>query len=141
LSRREISNQEKQLRLSMSDSGAIVLCRIEDIPDGGARGFALPGKRRSVFGVRRGPQAYVYLNWCPHAGAELEFAKDRFLSADGERIVCFAHGAHFAVETGACVAGPCAGQSLKPLLTRIVDGSVLVICATDDQLNTTSIEG
>ena len=83
----------------MSDSGAFVLCRIEDIPDGGARGFALPGKRRGVFAVRRGQQAYVYLNWCPHAGAELEYAKDRFLSADGERIVCFAHGAHFAVET------------------------------------------
>jgi nitrite reductase/ring-hydroxylating ferredoxin subunit len=95
----------------MSESDAFVLCRIEDIPDGGARGFALPGKRRGVFAVRRGRQAYVYLNWCPHAGAELEYAEDRFLSADGERIVCFAHGAHFAIETGACVGPLCGSES------------------------------
>ena len=123
----------------MSDSGAFVLYRIEDIPDGGARGFALPGKRRGVFAVRRGQQAYVYLNWCPHAGAELGYAKDRFLSADGERIVCFAHGAHFAVETGACVAGPCAGQNLRRLPTRIIGGSVFV--STDHELTATSIKG
>jgi nitrite reductase/ring-hydroxylating ferredoxin subunit len=123
----------------MSDSDAFVLCRIEDIPDGGARGFALPGKRRGVFAIRRGQQAYVYLNWCPHAGAELEYAKDRFLSADGERIVCFAHGAHFAVETGACVAGPCAGQRLRRLPTRIIDGSVFV--SADHELTATSIKG
>ena len=123
----------------MSDSDAFVLCHIGDIPDGGARGFALPGKRRGVFAVRRGQQAYVYLNWCPHAGAELEYAKDRFLSADGERIVCFAHGAHFAVETGACVAGPCAGQSLRRLPTRIIDGSVFI--SADHELTATSIKG
>jgi nitrite reductase/ring-hydroxylating ferredoxin subunit len=125
----------------MSDAGTFVLCRIEDIPDGGARGFALPGKRRGVFAVRRGQQAYVYLNWCPHAGAELEYAKDRFLSADRERIVCFAHGAHFAIETGACVAGPCMGQKLKQLPTRIVDGSVLVSSSAEHELNASNIEG
>ena len=123
----------------MSDSSAFLLCHIEDIPDGRARGFALPGKRRGVFAVRRGQQAYVYLNWCPHAGAELEYAKDRFLSADGERIVCFAHGAHFEVETGACVAGPCAGQSLRRLPTRIIEGSVLI--SADHGLTATSIKG
>jgi nitrite reductase/ring-hydroxylating ferredoxin subunit len=123
----------------MSDTEAFELCRIEEIPDGGARGFALPGKRRGVFAVRRGQQAYVYLNWCPHAGAELEYAKDRFLSADGERIVCFAHGAHFAVETGACVAGPCAGQSLRRLPTRIIEGSVFV--SADHELTATNIKG
>jgi nitrite reductase/ring-hydroxylating ferredoxin subunit len=33
--------------------------------------------------------------------------------ADGQRIICFAHNAQFAVETGNCIGGPCAGQALK----------------------------
>jgi nitrite reductase/ring-hydroxylating ferredoxin subunit len=125
----------------MSEYDALVLCRLEDIPDGAARGFALPGKRRGVFAVRRGDHAYVYLNRCPHAGTELEYAQDRFLSADGERIVCFAHGAHFTIETGACIAGPCAGHGLKRLQTRIVDGSVLIIPGEDHELTAASIRG
>jgi nitrite reductase/ring-hydroxylating ferredoxin subunit len=108
----------------------VALCRLDEIPDGGARGFAstLPGQR-GVFAVRRGARVHVYINWCPHAGAELEYAKDRFLSADGQRIICFAHGAHFAVETGACVGGPCAGLELQAVPTRVVEDVVLVAAA------------
>jgi nitrite reductase/ring-hydroxylating ferredoxin subunit len=103
------------------------LCRIDEIPDGEARGFAPPDKSyRSLFAVRRGPRAFVYVNTCPHAGAELEYAQDRFLSADGERIICFAHNAQFAVESGTCVGGPCAGQALQSVPVDIVNGLVMI---------------
>lgn len=108
-------------------SGQRPLCRIDDIPDGQARGFDSPDHdHRSIFAVRRGLRAFVYVNECPHAGAELEYAQDRFLSADGERIICFAHSAHFAVETGHCVGGPCTGQALQAVPATIVDGVVFI---------------
>src|SRR5262245_45569222 len=104
-----------------------LLCRLEDIADGKARGFMSTSEElRSVFAIRRGEKAFVYVNECPHAGAELEFAQDRFLSADGERIICFAHNAQFAVETGTCVAGPCAGQVLQAVPVDIVNGEVMI---------------
>jgi nitrite reductase/ring-hydroxylating ferredoxin subunit len=104
-----------------------VLCRIEDIPDGEARGFMpIDSGHRGVFAIRRGHRAFVYVNACPHASAELEYAQDRFLSADGLRIICFAHNAQFDVETGNCVSGPCAGQALEAVAVNIVDGAVMI---------------
>ena len=109
------------------DNQQRVLCRIEDIPDGEARGFVpVDTGHRSVFAVRRGDRAFVYVNRCPHAGAELEYAQDRFLSADRLRIICFAHNAQFDVETGHCVAGPCVGQALEAVTARIVEGVIIV---------------
>jgi naringenin degradation protein FdeD len=103
------------------------LCRIDDIPDGQARGFAPADKSlRSLFAVRRGRHAFVYVNECPHAGAELEYAQDRFLSADGLRIICFAHNAQFAVESGNCIGGPCTGQALRAVSVNIVNGLVMI---------------
>ena len=110
-----------------TDTRQRALCRFDDIPDGHARGFEPNDKAyRSLFAVRRGPLAIVYVNQCPHAGAELEYAQDRFLSADGQRIICFAHNAQFAVETGQCVGGPCTGQSLQSVPASIVNGMVMV---------------
>ena len=110
-----------------TEPGQRPLCRITDIPDGHARGF-LPEDRahRSLFAVRRGERALVYVNKCPHAGAELEYAQDRFLSADRQRIICFAHNAQFDVETGHCVGGPCTGQSLHAIPAKVVNGTVMV---------------
>ena len=103
------------------------LCHIEEIPDGRARGFAsLDKSHRSLFAVRRGQIAFVYVNECPHAGAELEYAQDRFLSADGERIICFAHNAQFAVESGTCTGGPCTGQALAAVPVKIENGILMI---------------
>jgi nitrite reductase/ring-hydroxylating ferredoxin subunit len=104
-----------------------LLCRIEDIPDGEARGFApTDSGHRSLFAVRRGQRAFVYVNRCPHEGAELEYAQDRFLSADGLRIICFAHSAQFDVETGTCIAGPCLGEALTAVPADIIEGAIMV---------------
>ena len=103
------------------------LCRFEDIPDGGARGFGpAPGGFTGLFAVRRGAEVFVYVNSCPHIGTSLDWAPDRFLTADGAHIVCSTHGALFDRESGLCVHGPCMGDRLEAVPAQIVGGIVLV---------------
>ena len=103
------------------------LCRLDEIPDGGARGFpAAPGGFTGLFAVRRGGRVFVYVNSCPHIGLPLEPLPDRFLDARRQNIVCSAHGARFRVEDGVCVSGPCLGEALEAVEARIVDGEVVV---------------
>ena len=45
----------------------------------------------------------------------MEWLPDRFLDESGSLLQCATHGALFLIESGECVAGPCAGQSLRPL--------------------------
>ena len=103
-----------------------VLCRLEDIPDGQARGFLPVNRDHRLFAVRRGGSVYVYLNSCPHNWRPLDFAPHRFLSADGRDIVCYAHGAHFSISSGECIAGVCLGQSLIAVPARVAGGMILI---------------
>jgi nitrite reductase/ring-hydroxylating ferredoxin subunit len=104
-----------------------VLCRVDDIPDGGTRGVGpARGGVTGLFAVRRAGRVFVYVNACPHLGTPLEVAPDRFLSADGERIVCATHGAEFGIEDGVCRRGPCLGAGLEPVMMQIKDGIILV---------------
>ena len=105
-----------------------LLCRFEDIPDGGSLG-ALPNNRGRdrVLLVRQGDRVHAYINNCPHYDrAPLGWKKDEFLSGDGQHIMCAAHGALFEIKTGLCSLGPCLGQSLTPVAVRVEDGSVLL---------------
>jgi nitrite reductase/ring-hydroxylating ferredoxin subunit len=103
------------------------LCRLEDVPDGGARGFpAAPGGFTGLFAVRRGESLMIYVNACPHLGVSLDWAPDRFLTADGSQIVCATHGALFEIEDGRCTDGPCEGEFLQAVPAVIRDGVVLV---------------
>jgi nitrite reductase/ring-hydroxylating ferredoxin subunit len=103
------------------------LCRVDDIPDGGAKGFGpAPGGITGLFAVRQGAELRVYVNACPHIGTPLDWVPDRFLSADGSRIVCATHGAEFAVGDGLCLRGPCLGDRLEAVMIEIRDGVVFV---------------
>ena len=103
------------------------LCRLEDLPDGAAKGFpAAPGLFVGLFAVRQGDAVRVYVNACPHIGTPLDWVPDRFLSADGSRIICATHGAEFRIEDGECLRGPCLGDALDAVLIQINDGVVFV---------------
>lgn len=103
------------------------LCRLDEIPDGGARGFApSPGGFTGLFAVRRGEAVFVYVNACPHIGVPLDWAPDRFLSADGSQIVCATHGATFRIEDGVCTAGPCHGDRLELVPLSVEEGVVYI---------------
>ena len=103
------------------------LCRVADIPDGGGKGFApARGGFTGLFAIRQGDAVVVYVNSCPHIGTPLDWTPDRFLSADGRRIVCATHGAEFRIADGACLRGPCFGDRLEPVMIEIRDGILLV---------------
>lgn len=107
------------------------LCRLDDVPEGEARGFLHKGQRILV--VRREDTLYLYENSCPHRGIPLEWQPDRFLDESGSLLQCATHGALFLIENGECVAGPCAGKHLRPLPWTLRDGSIwLHIPATCD---------
>ncbi len=109
-------------------AGRAPLCRLDELPDGGSRGFIVSGigETGDLFLVRRGGRVYGYVNSCPHLGTPLELIDDRFLTRDGTLILCSTHGALFRIEDGTCVDGPCAGDRLEPLDVELRDGQVFL---------------
>jgi nitrite reductase/ring-hydroxylating ferredoxin subunit len=103
------------------------LCRLDDIEDGAAKGFAVGEgtQRLNLFVVRDGARVYGYVNSCPHQGTPLDWTPDRFISDDTGLILCATHGALFEIEDGLCVAGPCAGAHLTPLPVAVRDGAIV----------------
>src|SRR5690606_33284923 len=83
------------------------------LTEGQSRGFTVAGQ--ALLAVRREGRAYLYRNRCPHRGISLEWQPDRFLDPSGSLIQCATHGALFLIETGECVAGPCAGEQLQSI--------------------------
>jgi len=105
------------------------LCRLDEVPDGGARGFPLDAADDAspkVIVVRRGRAAWVYRNRCPHRGTPLDWVPDRFLDVGGEHLICATHGAVFRIEDGLCLAGPCAGDALVAVAATVADGEVVL---------------
>jgi nitrite reductase/ring-hydroxylating ferredoxin subunit len=104
-------------------------CRLDEIPDGGARGLVLPdtgdGPLRVIV-LRNGEEVLAYRNRCPHRGTPLDLRPDDFLDREGRHIVCATHGAIFRKEDGRCLAGPCAGDRLETVSVRVENGIVLV---------------
>jgi nitrite reductase/ring-hydroxylating ferredoxin subunit len=101
-----------------------VLCRLEEIADGQAKGFDLG--HDAIFVVRAGRRIFAYRNACPHTGGMLDWDDEGFMSDSGEHILCQTHGALFQVDTGACLAGPCLGDCLAKVAV-VLDGRDQVV--------------
>ncbi len=103
-----------------------ILCKTTDIEDPGSKSFELKIKRktRSIFVVHKNGEFFAYLNQCPHTGASLEWQKDQFLDLDKELIQCANHDALLVIDSGECIAGPCAGESLQALPLSIKDDEI-----------------
>ncbi len=99
---------------------------MQSLPDGATRGFDLTDDEWPLRGflVRTGDAVHAYVNRCPHAGRPLNFMPDRFLTPDGELIMCVAHGALFEKDTGLCIAGPCVDESLRRIAVQVIEGEV-----------------
>ena len=111
--------------INAEDNTEHVLCRLDDIPDGGAKGLLRERNDDRVFVVRRRGEVFAYLNTCPHNWRPLEYRQDQFLSPQGSHIICYAHGARFRIEDGFCFLGPCSGQRLIGIPVRVENGSVI----------------
>jgi nitrite reductase/ring-hydroxylating ferredoxin subunit len=109
---------------------ARVICSLAELPEGTCRGFTLGAGDWPLHGliVRAAGRVHAYLNRCPHAGHPLNLRPHDFLTADGALLLCHSHGALFERQTGLCVAGPCAGQTLAPLPIEI-EGTCVLLAA------------
>ena len=92
------------------------LCSSHALSEGTSRGFELDEVRLLI--TRREGRVYAYKNRCPHRGVALEWQPDQFLDPSASLIQCSTHAALFLIESGECVAGPCAGQFLTALDCR-----------------------
>lgn len=94
----------------------VFLCNLDNLPPAGARGFdPWQHGRDTVIALRWQGTIKVYRNLCPHLDVSMQYRKDRFMSGDGQHLMCFAHGALFDPANGECLLGPCLGQSLQAL--------------------------
>ena len=105
------------------------LCVLDEIPDPGAKGFRFRAGDYLFMGfvVRRGVDLRGYIDRCPHAGTPLALIGDRYLTREGDLILCSTHGALFRLEDGLCVAGPCPGAHLFLWPVVVEDGFVVVV--------------
>ncbi|MDR3507698.1 MAG: Rieske (2Fe-2S) protein [Caulobacteraceae bacterium] len=104
------------------------LCALDEVADPGARGFSFRQGDRLFAGfvVRSAGRVLGYIDRCPHAGLPLAMVPDRFLTREGDLILCSAHGALFRIADGQCLAGPCVGKALTPWPVTVADGAVVV---------------
>lgn len=102
-----------------------MLCRLDDIPDGGVLGVDPPDPEgEPLLLARHGNAVQAWLNVCPHAGRRMDYAPGMFLVKDAV-LTCAVHGATFALrEAGLCVGGSCRGQSLVAVPVQLHDGVV-----------------
>ena len=103
-----------------------LICRIEDLADGEAKGFPAPGElgQRAILVVRQGERVYGYWNRCAHQGTPLDWKPNQFFNLAKTRLQCATHGAQFRIEDGHCVAGPCKGKALKPVSLCVEAGEI-----------------
>ncbi|WP_349974969.1 Rieske (2Fe-2S) protein [Pseudomonas sp. WHRI 8519] len=114
------------------DRNARYLCHSSQLEEGLAKGFDPWGEGRdTVIALRWRAEVRVYRNLCPHLDVAMQYRKDRFMSGDGNHIVCFAHGALFRPDNGACVLGPCLGQSLQALDVVLDEDQILWVIRPD----------
>lgn len=107
-------------------SGA-VLCRLSELGDPDSKGFEFREGDNLFHGfvVRKGGSVFGYVDRCPHAGWPLALAPGRYLTREGDLILCSGHGALFRLEDGVCVGGPCVGRRLGPWPVRL-DGDLVL---------------
>lgn len=114
--------------MSTAPAPGTLLCNLDAITDGGAREFIFgtgPDTLR-VFVVRRGANAWGYINECPHHYVPLNDREDAFVTYDHEWIICSAHAAVFRYEDGFCEDGPCKGKRLRTFAVTVDAGEVRV---------------
>lgn len=104
-----------------------MLCAVAEIPDPGARGFVFRDGSAMFMGfvARKGEAVFGYIDSCPHAGSPLANPVGRFLTREGDLILCAAHGALFRIDDGLATSGPCAGKRLDTWPVAVTNGDIV----------------
>jgi len=103
------------------------LCALDEIADPGSKGFLFRDGETLFLGfvVRRGDAVTGFVDRCPHAGMPLAMTPDRYLTREGDLILCASHGALFRIDDGRCIGGPCAGAALTRWAVTVEQGFVV----------------
>lgn len=104
----------------------IFIAKTSELSQSSAKGISLDGVNDQLFLVMTETEVTIWVNDCPHNHRPLEYQKDKFLSADGKHIVCYAHSAHFDKVSGECFAGPCKGEKLRKIQHHEINGEIYV---------------
>ncbi len=100
------------------------LCTLDELREKRTLGFDIDG--HEIFIVLDGEHVYGYRDRCPHRGTPLAWKPDDYLDARGQHLICATHGALFEIDTGRCIAGPCAGAALEPVAVKVIGETVMV---------------
>lgn len=103
------------------------ICRSETLCDGGAGvrfEISLGPRQEPAFVVRHAGRVYAYLNRCAHRQVELDWVEGQFFDVEGRHLICATHGAAYRPEDGQCVAGPCGGARLTPVVIHEEAGEI-----------------
>ena len=105
-----------------------VVGRLDELPDPGCKEFSIGTGDWPFAGfvVREGNRVHAYRNYCKHAGHQLNWQPDQFLTKDGGHIICASHGALYEISSGKCAGGPCRGKALTRVDVRVEDGEIIV---------------
>ncbi|WP_129338181.1 Rieske (2Fe-2S) protein [Cellulomonas endophytica] len=101
----------------MVAGSATAVCRVEEIPPGEGRAFAVAGEQVAVFRLRTGVLRAVSAV-CPHRGGPIADGQ-----TDAQVVVCPLHAHVFDLATGACRTGQ---PPLRTFPVAEADGWVLV---------------
>jgi nitrite reductase/ring-hydroxylating ferredoxin subunit len=69
----------------------------------------------------------AYVNRCQHLPIPLDGGSGRFLSDDGNFLMCGTHGARYRREDGLCVEGPCGGRALEALELELQGDAIVLL--------------
>ena len=98
----------------------VTIGAVDDVEPGKLRGVQLDDLWLAVAKLQDGPLA-AFQEWCTHEECQLSEG-----DLEGERVVCYCHGAEFDIRTGAVLAGP-ATEPIEIYEIRALDGELQVL--------------
>ena len=106
----------------------VTVGRVDELDDPGCREFSIGMGDWPFRGfvVRQGEEIFAYQNFCVHVGHTLNWQPDRFLTEDGQHIICSSHGATYTIDEGLCIAGPCRGKALRKVAVAVRYDEIVV---------------
>jgi p-cumate 2,3-dioxygenase ferredoxin subunit len=99
----------------------IEVCRVEDVPEGQVRRFAVGSIEAAIAIARVDGRFYTFEDRCTHGQASLAEEGD----LTGYTIECGWHAGQFDIRTGEAIAAPCM-IDLQIYETSLVDGRLFV---------------
>ncbi|MBV8049206.1 MAG: Rieske 2Fe-2S domain-containing protein [Paludibacterium sp.] len=113
----------------VEDTDHLICPSAELVERGPARRFDIPAEPCAwpAFVVRYQGKVYGYLNACRHVPVQLDWREGEIFDLSGHYLICSMHGARYLPDSGVCVAGPCKGQRLIPVITKELNGMIYYV--------------